>query len=221
MVLAQDLGNKNDYTTSILIRETPEALRRFDGDTSAAAFFDVLELDRVRGVPYPEIIETTRRFFARPEIKDACDHIVDATGVGVAVVQSMRAAGLRPVGCTITGASVVSRDEALSGYRVPKRTLYQSTDLVLQSRRLRIANPLPFREQLRAEMEGFKARMTLEGHDSYENASAGLHDDLVMALCMGLWYLTRGGLRTTEMADEEHGSTRTGDSTADWDPFDF
>lgn len=116
--------------------------------------------------------------------------IVDKTGVGAPVVDLLREAGLDPVSVTITGGDEVTEPEWRE-VRVPKRNLAAATQVALQTRRLRIAKELPDAAVLRKELENFRARISLSGHDSYgagEDWRKENHDDLVLAVAMAVWY---------------------------------
>jgi len=118
--------------------------------------------------------------------------VVDATGVGRPVVDMLRrrlALPLRAVTFTAAADEVHPDPHA---YRVPKRDLVQSLEVVLQGRRLHTAPGLLLAEDLRAELQAFQVNLSAHGHDSYE-AGRGKHDDLVMALCLAVWWGSRRG----------------------------
>jgi hypothetical protein len=116
--------------------------------------------------------------------------VVDQTGVGESVIESLRAAGLGFAGILIHGGDAVSDMDG--GYRVPKRELVGTVDVLLQNRRLRIAKTLPMAEVLVQELEAFKATTKLTtGHTSYaadESWRENPHDDTVLAVAMACWY---------------------------------
>jgi 2-hydroxy-3-keto-5-methylthiopentenyl-1-phosphate phosphatase len=41
------------------------------------------------------------------------------------------------------------------------------------------------------ELNNFKAKITESKHDTYEAAKESDHDDLVMSMGMGVWYINR------------------------------
>lgn len=129
-------------------------------------------------------------FFDRsPVTTPALTLLVDRTGVGPFGLDPLRAAGFAPRGITIHGGDAVSRDDA-GGFRVPKRDLAGAVGVLLQSRRLLIAEALPLAAVLRRELESFRAKITLAGHDTYGAGADwrdGNHDDLVLAVAMAAW----------------------------------
>jgi len=116
--------------------------------------------------------------------------LVDRTGVGPFGLDPLRAAGFTPIGITITGGDAVTRDDA-GGYRVPKRDLAGAVQVALQARRLRVVGALPLAEALRSELQNFRAKISLSGHDSYGAGAdwrVGSHDDLVLSVAMAVWF---------------------------------
>jgi hypothetical protein len=116
--------------------------------------------------------------------------IVDQTGVGRPVVDLLREAGLDPAAITIHGGDQVIRVSERE-WRVPKRTLVGAVQAAMQARRLKAAESLPDWPVLRKELQGFKARISLSGHDSYgadETWRDAPHDDLVLSVALGLWF---------------------------------
>lgn len=182
-----DLGQANDYTAWIV-------LERIEHGEDRIARYDVRHIDRVRGEPYPAIVEHTRSLVetlraARP--RPALDLVVDYTGVGRPVADMIADARIdadvRLV--TITGGdseTVGDRGER----RVPKRNLAGVIQVLLQSERLRIGRDLALASVLTGELVNFRVRINLGGHDSYgagEDWREGSNDDLVLALALACW----------------------------------
>ena len=203
IILAADLGARNDYTALVAVRQSPQPMARFPGDREVLQYFDVVFMDRFRGVPYPEVAERILSLMIRPELKGITTLVVDATGVGLPVVQTLSELGLSPIALTITGGTKASSDSFLgNGYLVPKRDLYMAATVVLQSGRLRIISH-PLKDQLDKELKGFSYKLTKTGKETASNETDELHDDLAMALCMALWYGNKGGSRSLMQIDED------------------
>lgn len=120
------------------------------------------------------------------------ESVWDVTGVGQAVADLAREAGLKPRLISIT-SGVTSHLE--QGYwRVPKADLVTAAVVKLQQGTLRIAATHPDAAALVNEMLGFKVTATPSGRDRYEAdeewRGAG-HDDLVLALCCAVWWADR------------------------------
>ena len=118
-------------------------------------------------------------------VRETAARVPDATGVGAAVVDMLRDAGLRFVSVTITA----SEEEVGGGgtYRVPKRDLIAAPQVLLQCRRVRIAAALPEAETLAAELRNFRYEVTRAGRDTYAAWREGDHDDLVLAVALAVW----------------------------------
>lgn len=140
------------------------------------------------GTRYPAIIDRVRGLLSSGALTSKrVALLVDKTGVGASVVDSLVHAGLSPIAVTIHGGSAVSRDE--HGYRVPKRDMVSAVQVLLQNGRLRIAEGLPLAETLRSELLSFRLKIDPKtAHDSYEHWREADHDDLVLAAAMACWF---------------------------------
>jgi hypothetical protein len=112
---------------------------------------------------------------------------VDQTGVGAAVVEMVRRAGvparLYPLCITSGGAVTPAEDSSL---HVPKRELVGVLQLLLQSRRL-VFSPVPQRDLLVRELENFKDKNPPASGESVESWREREHDDLVLAVALACW----------------------------------
>lgn len=153
--------------------------------------YAVRHLERLAaGTPYPEQVSKTKELVNRLEKQNGrVSLIVDQTGVGRPVTDMLRAAKLRPHAAVVTGGDTPSQEG--EEYRVPKRDLVSSAQVLLQSKRLTIASSLSLAQVLVSELLSFKATITL----SRENSSAPpepwrerTHDDLVLAVALAAWY---------------------------------
>jgi hypothetical protein len=112
---------------------------------------------------------------------------VDATGVGAAVLDHLRAAGLEPVGILIHGGDAVTRGHWV--LRVPKRDLVGIVSVRLQNRSLRFTNAGPYAAILQRELLNFRVKIDpVTSHDSYASWRESEHDDLVLATAIALWW---------------------------------
>jgi hypothetical protein len=94
------------------------------------------------GTCYPMVIDRIRGLLPSGALKNKrVAFLVDETGIGASVVDSLVRAGLSPIAVTIHGGCAVSRDEY--GYRVPERDLVSAVQVFLQNGRLRIVGGLP------------------------------------------------------------------------------
>jgi hypothetical protein len=180
-LIGLDLGQKADYTALAI-------LEKHGNDRESR--FHCRHLQRFKlGTSYPTIVNEVRTICARePFITKRPKLAIDSTGVGVAVTELFRFAkpainaSITPI--TIHGGNEITWDGP--AVKVPKRELVSVTQAILQTGRLRIAAELPDVSVLTAELQNFQVEISQSGFDSY-NARSGAHDDLVLALAMGLW----------------------------------
>jgi len=72
--------------------------------------------------------------------------------------------------------------------RVPKRELVSTTQIALQSGKLRIAPTLPEAPTLVSELQNYQVEINQEtAHDSYGAWRTGTHDDLLFSVMLPLW----------------------------------
>jgi hypothetical protein len=140
------------------------------------------------GTPYPRVIEDLHAWFAPSQLRDT-PLVVDATGVGRAVVDMIESSRLPANVCpyTIT-AGFKEGDET-----VPKKDLVFSVVAALQTRRLRFAADLPLTPVLEKELENFRVKVTPDRNETFASWRENMHDDLVLALALALWYGERYG----------------------------
>jgi hypothetical protein len=216
-VVGVDAGQIRDFTAIVVLerRERPAPGQPVPGPPSfvtrlglgprpvtqmeaiyAARWVERLPLD----TPYPQQVRHVAELVRR--VRDGMDRtnpgrlavVLDATGVGVAVGDLFRDADLGDdvafVPVTITAGDATTLD-GRGGYRVPKRTLVSVVQVLLQSRRLRVAAGLPAAATLEQELRTFRAKISLSGHDQYgagEDWRSAPHDDLVLALAVASWF---------------------------------
>ncbi|MBI2401437.1 MAG: hypothetical protein HYV20_01590 [Gemmatimonadetes bacterium] len=182
-VAGLDLGQAHDPTALVIVERSPAAT------AADPVCYRVRYLRRwALWTPYPKIVADVRDLLECPPLKGAtAGLVVDATGVGAAVVDLFEDAGrgVWVVPVTITAGS--EAHEGFEGWRVPKRDLVGILQVLLQNRRLRIAKALPEAGRLLEEMEQFRVQITERGRDTYA-AAAGTHDDLVVALALVCWF---------------------------------
>lgn len=190
LILGLDPGQRRD----------PAGLAVVDG-------FDILHLERVLGLPYPDLAERVAMVLAqlpvaypgpgmrwadpvggyagrmRAEVAAirATPVVVDATGVGRAVVDLLEARHLTTIAVTLTvGTKVRVRDREVS---LPRHVLFQPLRAALEAGRLRVAKGCPYAAELAQEL--LEAR---GGPSGAESRGAGHHGDLVTAVSLCLWW---------------------------------
>ncbi len=150
---------------------------------------DVVHLERLPlGTSYVAVAKRVQALMAEPTLAEAA-LVVDGTGVGRAVIDLLRAAGLQLHAITITAGATVTGNGWST--HVPKRDLVGALQVHLQTGALKIARGLPEAETLVRELLSFKAKITDAGNDTYAAWREGSHDDLVLATALAAWWAER------------------------------
>ena len=189
-----DLGQARDPTAIGVIERALMPSDRFElndaGEPTRAlqAVYRLRHLMRPQlGTSYVQIVETVAGMLSKPELVGA-ELVVDFTGVGAAVTDMLRKAGLNPVAVYIHGGDKVTARDG-GGFNVPKRDLAGVMQMLLQTRRLHIRQSMPLAEVFMRELLNFRVKVNIAtGHDSYEALREGDHDDLVLAVAMACWF---------------------------------
>ena len=199
LVLGLDPGQRRD----------PAGVAVLDG-------FDVVHLERHLGLPYPELAErvavllaqlppaslvaggqprcTVGRYAdcmrAEAAAVRATPVVVDATGVGRAVVDLLEALHLTPIAATLTGGRrlrVRGREMSL-----PRHGFFRPLVAAVEVGRLRVAEGCPYRAELAQELLAARG-----GPSGAESRGAGHHGDLMTAVALAVWWqgLARLSLR--------------------------
>jgi len=192
--LGLDLGQTSDFTALAVLRQL---LPPQDGSSSLpspprhpspACRYELIGLQRFPlGTPYTAIVRCIADLLARdPLRKPPATLLVDATGVGMPVVEMFRGAGMKPIAVILTAGAAATRVDS-HRWHVPKRDLASSLQILLQSGRLKIAARLPEAATLRQELLTLRVRVTPAANDTYTAWREGDHDDTVLAVALAAW----------------------------------
>jgi hypothetical protein len=112
---------------------------------------------------------------------------VDRTGVGKPVIAVFGKAKLpcRSYTLTITQGQAVTPGP--HGPCVPKKDLVSTLQVLLESRRMKIANALPEARVLTDELSIFGAKVSTAANDAMCDWRDRPHDDLVLAVAIAAW----------------------------------
>ncbi|MBX9677777.1 MAG: hypothetical protein K2X38_03355 [Gemmataceae bacterium] len=177
-LLGLDLGQVADRS-ALAIVEQP--------DLKKPRSYCVRHLERFElGTPYPTVVARLKKILQRPELAHSV-LAVDMTGVGRPVVELLKQASLdvRLWPITITSGKAPSCDGY--SYSVPKRDLVAVLQVLLQTRRLKIAKGLPAAAELIRELSDFRSRFTESANEVFGPEKSSQHDDLVLALALAAW----------------------------------
>ena len=199
-IIASDLGQSNDPVANIVLgreRIAPDApVSITEGDPveniPADDFqFSLLLIETLPiGTHYADVVERIETLATHPRLRGRCNIVVDRTGIGRAVVDLVRcldAASLITWGITISSGKKEARDpKSPMDWSVPKKDLVGILLLALQRERIKARDGIPGGELLKEQLLTFRKDVRETGYTSFE-AKGKDHDDLVLALCMGLW----------------------------------
>jgi hypothetical protein len=113
--------------------------------------------------------------------------VVDRTGVGAAVSNMVRDAGLpaRLLPVLITSGHSVSHPDGCT--HLPKKELASVLQVLLQTGRLKVARSLSLAAVLEKDLASFKTTVAAAGKDAVESWREREHDDLVLAVALAAW----------------------------------
>ncbi len=193
-----DLGQNRDFTAIIVdeihtfdrytmqrapLSGVPVALRKQQITLHHVRFIERLPL----GAPYPDQVRRIEQVVSRlPPRQRKPVLVADSTGVGRPVLDSMREAGLRPIGVTISGG-VSEVERSWDDVSVPKKVLASLLHVLLDGRRLKFAASLPELDLLTRELASFRVKMTASRNETFEAWREREHDDLVLATALACW----------------------------------
>ena len=194
-VLGVDLGQMQDYTALCLIKKLGEG----EPPYLEGSRFSIEGLERMPlGTSYPDIVAHVTKLLMMPELLTKpdlvgrnCVLVLDATGVGRPVFDLFKAAQLKPIGVTITSGNKVERT-ARDEYGVPRTDLISEAVVASQQGTL-IAPPedvMPLAAVLKQELRNINLKKNIAtGRDAYVAWREGVHDDLVFAASLALFWI--------------------------------
>lgn len=173
-----DLGKLAD-ASAVVTMEAVEAAGRHE--------FHIRDLHRFPlGTHYHVQAAAVARMMQRLERVGPARLVTDYTGVGTAVDEVLRKAGLHPTPVMITSGAQESREKSV--YHVPKATLVVGLQADFQAGVVKIANALPLAEELIGELMNVEYKITQAANVQFVHRE-GTHDDLVLAACLARWGL--------------------------------
>ncbi len=154
------------------------------------------------GTPYTEIVAGLVKFTAT--LRSAL-LVIDGTGVGAAVcdmvnrellkahaADSSHTLPLRWKTCSVTITGGLAVSQVGSGrWHVAKKELVSVLQVLLQTRRIHVADSLPEAKTLVRELQTFRVKITAAGNESFESWRERDHDDLVLAVALACWAAER------------------------------
>ena len=108
------------------------------------------------------------------------------------MVELPRQSGIRAYICPITiTAGHKATADGQGTWLVPKKELVSTLQVLLQSGRIKVAPALPEAQTLVREFLNFQVKITPAAHETFGAWREGEHDDLVLAVALGVWLAER------------------------------
>lgn len=205
-IVSVDLGQSMDHSALAVLRRCWWRPGQNPDPDTAKLWHEVPELIQwPLDTPYPQIIQEVEATYRA--VDDGLSQwgtrlVVDQSGPGRPVLDALRVKVreankhaptrlMRPIGVTITGGESVNvRDDGT--LTCPKRDIASALVVEVQAGAFKVAAALPHAATLRDELAtfGYKVNRRTQ-HLGYESLDAAVHDDLVLAAALGLWYSTQ------------------------------
>lgn len=206
--LGWDIGQTTDPSALALVRRQRTPIPFEDGGVGSDLVqrlgddvFTVLALERLPlGMNYVDqaAIVKSRLAIAQQRAGAPVALVLDQTGVGRAVANIATLPGLEFTAITICDGLVDDRNS--SEWRIGKSVLCSILSAVFHSKTLKILSTLKEAAVLADEIQNFRAVINESNGNVAYGARSSKHDDLTLALCCALAYLTPpiGGAWTTQ-----------------------
>ena len=195
-IYSLDLGKIGDYhgevlaeVKSIIRSRTSNARRGLTDDGKEEIIYPEIHV-RYLGrhqLSYDKVVDKVLLRMEDPRIIHNCDLLVDATGVGIPVLDFMKRMQLDPIGVWISsGKDPNSKDY---GYSVPKGDLISTLQIALSIGCLKFSKGLDQEivKQLQHEFQFFSEKKKSPTHTTYEAWREKDHDDILLALAILVW----------------------------------
>jgi len=198
--IGQVAGHHYHAGKGAVVRATPRTLTEYKRSTVEHRLRWLKRYDL--GTQYRDIVKDVCATMRLPNLRNEHQElVVDATGVGVAVLEMFddewifrrgkaerRRVPLVPITITPNGAATPFGN----GWHVSKRDLVFALQVVMQNRELSIAGGIPETEAFVRELFNFKVKIEeTKANDTWE-AREGKHDDLVLSVAMAVWRARKG-----------------------------
>lgn len=215
-ILSYDVGKKSDPSGVGLYKCYP----KLEGN-EAIWYLVLCQQWKWRRMPYTQQADGLAALTGR--MKGDLTFVMDATGVGEAVKDILVSRGLSPMCIYYSGGTSVhkalSQNGAGKGWTVPKQDLIHAAQLLVQQHRIKVLATCRRREELVAQLKGFKGRINENGRLSADAMADELHDDMVNHMLMASWYFCQMDNRLSDLAESVTSGGGQADTYAEWDPW--
>jgi len=213
-ILAVDLGKQNDSSAIVMMdiverrQETGLSPHQFQPLATVQELHVVFIERPPLGTLYTDLVDRIDAIMKHPDNDRKTYLVIDQSGIGQPVCDFLRKKKLNPIGITITAGEAVNSTD--TGYKVSKAILVSTLQIIFKRHRIKISGQLPMgvKSQLLHELKSFQAKIKTQTKNvSYEAAKEEDHDDIVMALAIGVWIFQRFFPDALEGNQENTGKT--------------
>lgn len=201
-VIGLDIGQARDYTAICAVRvelatkseKTVFVKGHYEKHEEVEPVFHLGFLERLPlGMPFRQMMSRACEVSKK---LDNAPIVADATGVGRPCIELLYEFGAPTVPVIITSGA----HETLSDgyYKLPKANLITAAQIILQTRRITIPKKLPLASTFIRELDNFKVKTTAAGNDQFAAHRENEKDDMVLAVCLALWYASSNSPSTRE-----------------------
>jgi hypothetical protein len=139
---------------------------------------------------FPTVIQYTKKIIDGLPAKTPVTLIVDVTGSGRPIMGMMMRQDIHLTPATITAGDDYNLVDGM--WRIPKKVLASTLQVLLQESRLEFAAAMPAIPSLMADMLNFQVKVTTTANDAIELWREGKNDDLVLAVALAAWLAEQG-----------------------------
>lgn len=189
-LLGLDFGKQRSHSAYVVLERANRVGSQFDKHTRMRPWRPVLRIRRIErfplGTEYTKVLHEIWKILRPPLLRDRTYIAYDATGVGIALRETLRQANLPATLLPCTIAAQSERKPDFFTEVIGKAELVQFLRFMLQSKYLVVNPELPLAPALLEELQNFEQLRSSAGNRLFRGRSSG-HDDLVMALSLAVW----------------------------------
>ena len=146
-------------------------------------YFNVTWIERFpAGRPIPEVVARVSELISNKLLAKKCSLLLDISSTGAAPLRVFESRGLHPTLIDLTNAGTEEHSGGVT--RVPLRDVIGAAQVVVHTRRLKVADKLEHATTLAGDVHSFDPKPVTRGLD----LRGGRNADLVFALAIALWW---------------------------------
>ena len=184
-IVSLSLGTAAEPSAAVVIdpRTEPERPKDQGRKRDWENYFNVTHITRFpAGHPIPVVASRVAQLMSDERLAKNCHLLLDITSTGSAPVRVFENSGLYPELINLTNTE--SEDRSGGVQRVPLRDVIGTAQIVLQTRRIKVAEELKLASTLLGDLQSYDPKLAVRGLD----LRGGRNSDLVLALAVGLWW---------------------------------